>query len=143
MLVLTRSSTRRLTCLGLVACALVAAPAYADQQAPVSELPGFEPEELPQFVGISFDDNFSVNNILWTNELFQALVNPAGQGISNNYDGTPVRVTFFSNSTYLETDGVPEAWKESLDAGHEIGNHTENHPRGRDDGGLDLAGWNA
>ena len=53
----------------------------------------------------------------------------------------PARTTFFHNSLYLNDDGISEAWGAALAAGHEVGNHTKNHPNGRAEG-YDVAAWN-
>ncbi len=116
--------------------------AAADRQTPAATLAGFDAEELPQFVAFTFDDNWVVDRIHWANQLYSPLVNPPGNGVANNYDGTPVRTTFFSNSVYLDQNGVPEVWRESFDDGHEIANHTDGHPNGRD-GDFDEAAWAA
>ncbi|HSC89188.1 MAG TPA: polysaccharide deacetylase family protein [Polyangiaceae bacterium] len=135
-----RSAGRRAVFLSL-GWALTVSSAWAqDAQEPHPELPGLEPTELPQFVAFTFDDNWIVERIEWANTLFSPLNNPAGNGIANNYDGTPARTTFFSNGVYLDQDGVPEAWRASFDDGHEIANHTDGHPNGRESS-FDQAAW--
>ncbi len=96
---------------------------------------GLQPEEVPQFVSIGFDDNAysgldgtaGTGGVTWAADFFRDLKNP---------DGTPVRVSFYMTSTYIEVWGseshgyVRKAWRTLLEDGHEIGNHSRTHPHG-------------
>jgi hypothetical protein len=89
---------------------------------------GIAPANAPQFVMVSFDDNFSSEGMSWATSFYQPLVNPAGSGNAATFDGAPVRTSFFHNSTYIW--GNQAAWQAAFNAGHEAGNHTVNHPNG-------------
>ncbi len=80
---------------------------------------GLEPSEVPMFVSIGFDDNEYVDGLKWINEFTRDI---------QNHDGTPISLSFFNNGKYA-TNAAPE-WKKLYDAGHEIGNHSFNHPHG-------------
>ncbi len=82
------------------------------------------------FVLFGFDDNGYADGILWFRNLVKDLKNP---------DGTPVRATFFCNGIYGDNDQeVLAAWQALADDGHEIGNHTWDHPHGT---GLSPDQW--
>src|SRR5690348_15389865 len=63
---------------------------------------GLDPAEVPQFVAITFDDNFGVADrgappIV---EFFSDKRNP-GSGRVNDFGGTPIATTFFDTSMYM------------------------------------------
>src|SRR5439155_2542243 len=69
---------------------------------------GLSPSQVPQFVQIGFDDNFRSglnttppSGMTWATNFFKPLKNPAGSGKGATFDGTPVRVSFYSNTTYI------------------------------------------
>jgi peptidoglycan/xylan/chitin deacetylase (PgdA/CDA1 family) len=99
-------------------------------------------KEVPQFVCITFDDNFG-------------LANPAAEGGMNyivefyrgkkNADGSPIKATFYHTSIYLVDESKKvlggkngedhlgrnrKAWTEAFQQGHEAGVHTVNHFNG-------------
>ena len=103
---------------------------------------GLQPKDIPQFVSITFDDNFG-------------LANPIAEGgidyivdfykNKKNSDGTPIHATFFHTSIYLvdETQKVlggkngedhqgrnRKAWSSAFQNGHEAAVHTVNHFNG-------------
>jgi hypothetical protein len=112
---------------------------------------GLTPAQVPQFVQIGFDDNQRSGSntsppggMTWATNFFKNLKNPAGSGNANTFDGSDVRVSFYSNTTYI-SDGyvedpvlVKKAWRVAVTDGHEIGNHTHHHPDG---GGFTVAQW--
>ena len=62
----------------------------------------------------------------WATDFFKNLKNPPGNGNSATFDGAPVRVTFYSNTTYI-ADGfvedpvlVKQSWRKALTDGHEV-----------------------
>lgn len=80
-------------------------------------------------------------------ELFAGRHNPAGTGTTGTFDGAPVHYSFYVNTQYITPDAgasaygdgaredpvwVRRAWREAVEAGHEIGNHTHSHPHGRE-----------
>ena len=122
---------------------------------------GLAPERVPQFVCFGSDDNGlsglpesgSPGGLHFVTELFAGRRNPPGSGNPVTFDGAPLHYSFYVNTRYL-TRGpgvtgydvgpsedpalVRRAWREAVDAGHEIGNHTHSHPHGRE---LTVAQW--
>lgn len=107
---------------------------------PQREVEGLASSDVPQFVVVAFDDNFAPDGMTWATDWLRELENPAGMGQAATFDGMPVRTTFFHNSTYLGAVGVLEAWRAADAEGHELGNHTVNHPNGRENG-FGVAEW--
>jgi MYXO-CTERM domain-containing protein len=109
---------------------------YSDHVAWSKKPPGLEPVDAPQFVAVTFDDNFVSGlgdvsgGMTWATTFFEPLKNPAGSGFAPTWDGSPVRTTFFDNCVYLQDDPTKKSWKTAREAGHEIANHTVNHPNG-------------
>ena len=118
----------------------------------------------PQFVCFSSDDNGfsglpgsgSEGGVRWLTGLFASRRNPPGSGDSGTFDGAPLHYAFYVNTFYLDPAGrdageraaqrrenpvfVKRAWKEAVEAGHEIGVHTHSHPHGRP---FSVAQWEA
>lgn len=103
---------------------------------------GLAVSEVPQFVAVTFDDNFSPEGMDWATGFFRPLRNPAGSGNVGTFDGTPVRTTFPSNSLYL--GGMQASWQTAVTDGHELANHTVDHADGiaftRDQWTQEIAG---
>ena len=120
---------------------------------PWSRVPpgGLSPKEVPQFVAITFDDNFGLasptaaGGINYIVDFFKSRKNPAGKGRAENFDGSPIHASFFHTSIYVVDDSKKvlggksgedhegrnrKAWSEAFTAGHEAGNHTVNHFNG-------------
>jgi peptidoglycan/xylan/chitin deacetylase (PgdA/CDA1 family) len=97
---------------------------------------GLTAAQVPQFVAVTFDDNFGGAGMDWANFLFAARTNPAGSGNAATFDGTPVRTTFFHNSFYLSEQ--QSRWQTAVSAGHEVGDHTHGHLDGI---GFDVGQW--
>ena len=72
--------------------------------------------------------------------LFEGRTNPAGAGNDDTFDGAPIHFSAYGNGTYLdyesESGDAPgdntRAWRLAWERGHELGNHTFNHPHGSD-----------
>ncbi|MEM9999100.1 MAG: polysaccharide deacetylase family protein, partial [Bacteroidota bacterium] len=83
---------------------------------------GLAPEDTPQFVLVTFDD--------CVRPATEAVIAPVLDGLTNP-DGRPVPRTYFVSRTNCPnpTGAVTDAAtvRALYDAGHEIGNHTENH----------------
>lgn len=126
---------------------LVAFLTAADNVAPSQNPPaGLAVQQVPQFVTIGFDDNSrsgdaagdqgELTGMRWIMNFLSTRTNPAGTGNPATYDGTPARVSFFNNSTYISTGAVDQPnllkrnWNEAYLNGYEIGNHTHSHPHG-------------
>ena len=115
-----------------------------NKSVPWSRMPpgNLNPRNVPQFVSITFDDNFG-------------LAHPEAKGGmpyivdfykgKKNYDGSPIQATFFHTSIYLvdESEKVVggkqgedrnqrnrSAWSAAFSAGHEAAVHTVNHFNG-------------
>lgn len=125
--------------LGILMCFSIL---FADNH-PYSQLPpgNLDYFECPMFVCFGFDDNAYVEGMKWFADLVRDKVNPAGSNNPATYDGSPVRATFFitagfGHDDYFVTAGgqtkeqVIQAWKAFYDEGHEIANHSWNHPHG-------------
>jgi peptidoglycan/xylan/chitin deacetylase (PgdA/CDA1 family) len=94
---------------------------FNDTVAPSAQPPrGLQPSQVPQFVGISWDDNSRVDGMEWALELAAARKNP---------DGTPVKMTFFMTTKFIAWDAITDprtlkkVWREALAAGHEVAVH--------------------
>ncbi|HEY4104704.1 MAG TPA: hypothetical protein VGM44_12475 [Polyangiaceae bacterium] len=97
----------------------------------------FLPAEAPQFVAVTFDDNFisglgdTKGGMTFVTDLLRDKLNPPGNGTVGTFDGTPVRTTFFFTSLYIETDdGNRTAWRTAVTDGHEPADHTVHHSDG-------------
>src|SRR5438552_11727308 len=82
---------------------------------------GLAVAQVPQFVAVTFDDNFNTEGMDWATGFFRPLHNPAGGGNAGTFDGAPVRTTFPNNSVYL--GGMQASWQTAATDGHEIANH--------------------
>ncbi len=109
---------------------------YTDAVAWSRKPPGLEPIDVPQFVAVTFDDNFVSGlgdvsgGMTWVTTFFKPLQNLAGSGFLPTFDGAPVRTSFYDNCVYLQDDGTRKSWTIARQDGHEIANHTVNHPHG-------------
>lgn len=98
--------------------------------------PGLAPVDVPQFVAITFDDNFVSGlgdvsgGMTWATTFFEPLQNPAGSGVAPTFDGTQARTTFYGNCLYLQDELTRKSWATARQSGHELANHTVNHPNG-------------
>jgi Polysaccharide deacetylase len=153
------TSGRAVLCLVLSGL-LFGLPAVAEVSSPGQEMPwsrmppaGRDPAHVPQFVTVTFDDNFglalpgSVGGVRAIVKYYAGKYNPAGKRNAADFDGAPIRATFFDTSIYIVDsskkviggkEGQDEkgrnraAWKSALVAGHEIADHTVNHFNGGD-----------
>jgi peptidoglycan/xylan/chitin deacetylase (PgdA/CDA1 family) len=118
--------------------------AFGDNVAWSRKPPGLEPVDVPQFVAVTFDDNFVSGlgdvsgGMTWATTFFKSLQNPAGSGFLPTWDGAAVRTTFYVNCVYLQDDDTKKSWSTARQDGHEIANHTVNHPNG---GAFTLQNW--
>jgi hypothetical protein len=93
------------------------------------------PETVPQFVAITFDDGFGleaggvggVDDIV---DFCHRSTNPEGSSNPRTFDGSPVRVTFYLTTSNGRDPGNLRAWTRAFQDGHELGNHSVNHPNG-------------
>jgi hypothetical protein len=79
---------------------------------------GLQPNQVPQFVSIGWDDNGQAAGVQWAVSMLES------RGKS----------TFFLTTSYMQAD----AWKAAYMAGHEIANHTVTHATDR---GVGMARW--
>jgi len=136
----------------------------AQPAAPVGMEPppsGLRPADVPQFVCFGSDDNGysgldgsgAAGGLHFLTALFAGVRNPAGSGNPGTFDGAPGHYSFYVNTYYVTPSPgdsayggamredpvwVRRAWREAVEAGNEIGNHTHSHPHGRD---LTAAQW--
>jgi peptidoglycan/xylan/chitin deacetylase (PgdA/CDA1 family) len=152
-----------LSCI-LAACAGVRQPQPETGPRPSAVPPaGLSPQQVPLFVSFGSDDNGcsglagpgAAGGMHFLTELFAGRHNPAGTGSTGTFDGTPVHYSFYVNTYYIAPSAdasaygagaredplwVRRAWREAVEAGHEIGNHTHSHPHGRE---LTIGQWEA
>lgn len=92
---------------------------------------GLAVDRVPQFVAITFDDNFQTGGMNWATTTYRTLTNPAGIGRAATFDGTPARTGFYHNSIYIESaEPNRMAWRRAVTDGHETADHTRGHPAG-------------
>jgi MYXO-CTERM domain-containing protein len=102
---------------------------------------GLTPAQVPQFVAVTFDDGYGLEDggtggVNFIIDFMSAKRNPGG-GKSGTFDGTPVRTTFYLSSTNGSDAANRTAWTRAFKDGHEAADHTINHPNG---GTLDAGG---
>jgi hypothetical protein len=113
-------------------CMMAAVPSAGADNFPYSQVPpgGLKAAQCPMFVLFAFDDNAYADGILWFRNLVKDIKNP---------DGSAVRATFLLTGINGSNDpNVLAAWKLLAQDGHEIGNHTWDHPHGS---GLSQSAW--
>lgn len=118
----------------------VASRPRSDVLAPSVNPPGgLSPAQVPQFVVLACDDNPHVESMRWLLDFLKEKKNPAGSGQTATFDGVPVRTSFYSCGKYLDWEPKLQALhREAYEQGHEIGNHSHNHPQGGD---FSVAEW--
>ena len=88
-----------------------------DKRTPSQSPPcGFKPDEVPMFVVIGWDDNGIASGMQWAVDIAKS---------RKNKDGSPVHFSFYNTTAYVGEAG--SSWKDAMDAGHEMGNHTKTH----------------
>jgi hypothetical protein len=122
----------------LAAASLAAALAWSTQP------PGLHPVDVPQFVAVTFDDNFvsglgePAGGMTWASDFFRPLRNPSGSSLPATFDAAPVRTSFYNNCVYLEDEGTRQSWRTATQDGHELANHTVSHLQGS---GFTTQAW--
>jgi hypothetical protein len=117
-----------------IASLIVSVPVFSADNVAFSQSPpgGLSASQCPMFVMFGFDDNGYADGILWFRNLVKDMKNP---------DGSAVRATFLLTTLYGSNDpDVLAAWKLLAQDGHEIGNHTLDHPHGS---GLSESAWSS
>jgi peptidoglycan/xylan/chitin deacetylase (PgdA/CDA1 family) len=106
---------------------------------------GLQPWQVPQFVALTFDDNYTsgLNDVkggmTWATTFMKPLVNPTSTMQASTFDGVPLRTTFFFTSLYIDGDMLNQkAWRTAFADKHEAADHTRNHSMG---GTFTLAQW--
>lgn len=101
---------------------------------------GISAADAPMFVSFGWDDNSYSDGLNWIRNYVKDL---------KNKDGSKARMTFFNtanrgmDATVLASENqtaqdVLNSWKNLYNDGHEIGNHSLNHPHGS---ALDSSSW--
>ncbi len=103
---------------------------------------GLSASQAPMFVSIGWDDNaisgtagtkYEGGGVRWIIDFLDTKTNAAGIGNKRTYDGTPVHNTFYNISNPIikwswdDPAYVRDVWRELMEKGHEIGNHTRTH----------------
>ncbi len=101
--------------------------AFCRDNVPPSQNPpgNLPPQAVPQFVVLGFDDQKDKAPMQWVVDMFAGKTNPAGNGQSATFDGTPARVAFYTSTVYLNDKHALH--KSAYENGHEMGNHTHTH----------------
>ncbi len=101
--------------------------AFCRDNVPPSQNPpgNLPPQAVPQFVVLGFDDQKDKAPMQWVVDLFEGKTNPAGNGQSATFDGTPARAAFYTSTIYLRDKHALH--KSAYESGHEMGNHTHTH----------------
>lgn len=137
---------------GLAARSVMAAEVTGESRAPLaspgvawSRSPpgGLASWQVPEFVAITFDDNFTSGlgdakgGMTWATTFMRPLANPAGLAEAGTFDGSPVRTSFYFTSFYIEGDTmIPQdmqnqlSWRTAYGDGHEPADHTRLHATG-------------
>jgi len=98
-------------------------------------------EFVPQFVTLGFDDNNEANGIEWTLQTLAKYTNHGGVGNDANFDGYPVRASFFPTCAQAQANpAILTSWQQIYWQGHEVGNHTHDHGWGQN---FDVDTWQA
>ena len=129
---------------------LIVSTAFA--QTALHQPPGnHKAQEVPQLVAITFDDNFGLahpkasGGMDYIVNFYKNKRNPNGTGNPANFDGAPIRTTFYYTSIYVvdhekkvlggkpgedHSGRIRAAWSAACKAGHETAVHTVNHFNG-------------
>ncbi|MCH2109013.1 MAG: polysaccharide deacetylase family protein [Polyangiaceae bacterium] len=96
-----------------------------DSNIPRSTSPpgGLDPEEVPQFVALGWDDVWRPSGIQWSIYILKE------RNLKN---------TYFMTTYYLWDGTIRSLWRDAYNAGFEVSNHTRNHSDGYDN---DREGW--
>jgi hypothetical protein len=119
-----------LTCVVLIIFCLIRTTHAIDEIDASYDPPGgLDPQKVPQFVNIGFDDNNFADGMTWLLDFIEGKKNPQGLGNPATFDGQSIKVGFYFVSSFL--DGVGQellaTWKRAADAGHEVACHTHTH----------------
>jgi len=119
---------------------------YSDNMPPSVNPPGgLKASQVPMFVSIGWDDNCISGTdgtdynggMRWILDFLATKSNPEGAGNKRTYDGTPVHNSFYNISNCCinpgrdNPDNIRKIWREAMEAGHEVANHTRTHLKGK------------
>src|SRR5262245_46582723 len=93
----------------LLTCWNLYAETHPWSQTPPAKL---APANVPQFVAITFDDNFGLASAKATGgmnyilDFYKGRKNPGGNGNPANFDGQPIHASFYQTSIYVIDDSA-------------------------------------
>jgi peptidoglycan/xylan/chitin deacetylase (PgdA/CDA1 family) len=118
---------------------------------------GLKPNQVPQLVSVTFDDNFGLANtagnptwgggINYINDFWGKHKNPAGSGNAATFDGAGIKATFYYTTSNISAGDDPDhlnrdARTKAFMLGHEAADHTINHNNGGTVASGSIAGKN-
>jgi peptidoglycan/xylan/chitin deacetylase (PgdA/CDA1 family) len=118
--------------LAIALCLSAAIPSQSADNFPYTQVPpgGLKATQCPMFVLFTFDDNCYADGLVWIRDLLKDV---------KNADGSAARATFMLIGSCGQDDpSVLAAWKNLYQDGHEIGNHSWDHPEGA---AFTVEGW--
>lgn len=147
-----RTSSFAFILLFLISISAMARDSDADSLEWSRRPPGnLDPKTVPQFVSVTFDDNFgsafpnASGGIDYILNFYKDQKNPPGIGDAQNFDGLPIHTSFYFTSIYLVDDSKKvlsdkpgedhhglnrKAWTAAFKSGNEAADHTVNHFNG-------------
>ena len=88
---------------------------------------GLSLKNTPQFIFIGSDDQRNYEGMENLMNMLRDYKNPQGNGHEETFDGKPLRIAFYSSSSFKNPEWL-ELHQRAFDEGHEIGLHTHSHP---------------
>ncbi|WP_337588487.1 polysaccharide deacetylase family protein [Vibrio mexicanus] len=126
---LTVKTPLRRTIVPLIISAFFAPLSLAEQgfdAFPPSKESPIATQVTPMFITLGFDDNLEINGLSWIMDLLANNHNPNGHDAYANRD---LRASFFMHcEPAMENEDVKTLWRQLVQIGHEVANHSQTHP---------------
>ncbi len=98
---------------------------------------GLSSSDVPLFVSLGFDDNgysglknkSNPYGMSWASSLFNSLKNPNGEKCKASFYFSTF---YFKKEIFEPPHLIKMSWRDSINIGHEAGNHTHNHYAGKE-----------